>query len=375
MRLIQNYIFNIGTKIPFSQWPEIVHQFLQENHLISHRFLYYFDDIASDNICKDGAFPRCGCTRILKDCPALGEIRFHNGRVNNRFDILWLSNIDKQENFPEEAVLPLMKKIHRTYGFCSSILSYFDIDFFGKRTHFCTKSKERDSVSDPADVAYGFYGSGITLHRDACTDNYIKLSVDILHDGVVMDATPYCEAMKALLPNIKPSTTLELYLSEEEQQKVDEINRSAEPLLQQCCAFLEEHLKFNFLQNYFSYHYSVAKPLKKLAKQYGFTYRLLWNGGVYSLEKRTARGNVLFIDVDCGPSRLHLGLRISYQGVGFFHSLATTGYAPTCQEETDAYLEHVMSVVSQFESTLLPNLDCLFPETPDWYIPTDFPRD
>ena len=70
MRLIQHYIFNIKTKVPFSEWPEIVHRFMYENHLTSHRFLYFFEDILSDNEAKDEALPRSSCAKILKDCPS-----------------------------------------------------------------------------------------------------------------------------------------------------------------------------------------------------------------------------------------------------------------------------------------------------------------
>ena len=110
MRLVKHYIFNIKTKIPFSEWPEIVHRFMSENHLTSHRFLYFFEDILSINQTKDEALPHSSCAKILKDCPSLGEIRYHNGRSHNRSDTLWLSNIDQQDNFPESKLLPLMKK-------------------------------------------------------------------------------------------------------------------------------------------------------------------------------------------------------------------------------------------------------------------------
>ena len=146
MRLIRNYFFKIGTKIPFSEWPEIVHQFLLENHIISHRFLYYFEDILCYNENKEDAMPKCSCTKILKDCPSLGEIRYHNGKAHGRSDILYLSNIDRQDSFSEEKLLPLMKKIHRRYGFSESDLYYFDIDFFGKRTYFARDYSARRSM-------------------------------------------------------------------------------------------------------------------------------------------------------------------------------------------------------------------------------------
>lgn len=381
MRLVKHYIFDIKTKIPFSEWPEIVHRFLSENHLTSHRFLYFFEDILGYNETKDDALPRSSCAKILKDCPSLGEIRYHNGRSHNRSDKLWLSNIDRADNFPESDLLPLMKKIHRRYGFSESNLYYFDIDFFGKRTCFernysvALRMSKADKIPfDPTlYMEYQPYGSGITLHRDACAENYLKLSVDLLHDGIVMDATPYYEAMQKLLPQIKATTSLSIYLSEEEKQLVEEINQSAESVLQNCRDFFANRLPFTSSQNPFESNYSIAKPLKKLAKKYGYTYKLVWNGGAYSLEKRTAKGNVIYIDVGSGPSHYNLGVGISYQGVGFNHRIGCSNQTPTNQQEADAFLEDTLFAISEFENTLLPALDRLFPETPSWFIPSDFP--
>lgn len=379
MRLIKNYMFKIGTKIPFSEWPEIVHRFLSENLLVSQRFLYYFEDILSYHETPDDALPRSGCAKILKDCPSLGKIRYHNGKPHNRSDELWLTNIDLQDDFPESKLLPLMKKIHRRYGFCESNLYYFDINFFGNRTYFerdysvALQMSKTDKIPfDPTlHIECQPYGSGITLHRDACAENYLKLSVDILHDGIVMDATPYYEAMQRLLPQIKVTASLEVYLSEAEKQHIVEIDQAAAPMLQKCRDFLTDWLLFTPDQNAFPSNYSVAKPLKKLAKKYGYTYKLVWNGGVYSLEKRTTKGNVIYIEVVCGPSHYNLGLGVSYQGLGFNHTLGYSNQTPTNQQETDAFLEHTISAVSELENAILPALDDLYPETPSWFIPSD----
>ena len=42
---------------------------------------------------------------------------------------------------------------------------------------------------------------------------------------------------------------------------------------------------------------------------------------------------------------------------------------PTNQQEFDACAEQAIAVVSEFEKTLLPSLDVLFPETPEWFVP------
>lgn len=380
MRLVKKYLFNIGTKIPFSEWPDIVHRFLEENHLASHRFLYFFQDILGDKELKD-ELPHTGCAKILKDCPSLGEVRYHNGKAHNRSNLLWLSNIDRQDDFPESRILPLMKKIHRRYGLCECDLYYFDIDFFGYRTFFerdfsdARRMAKTDKIPFDPTLYMEFqpYGSGITLHRDVCANNFLILSIDLLHDGAVLDATPYYESMQRLLPKIKATTSVKIYLTEEEQQKIEETNRNAEPVLQQCRDYLSKRLLFKKEQNPFPSNYSVAKPLKKLAKKYGYTYQLVWNGGVYSLEKRTAKGNVIYIVADSGPSHYDLSLGVYYQGIGFNHALGYSSQTPTDQQETDAFLENVVSIVCEWEKALLPALDEQFPETPSWFVPSDSP--
>lgn len=78
------------------------------------------------------------------------------------------------------------------------------------------------------------------------------------------------------------------------------------------------------------------------------------------------------VTVDSGPSHYDLSAFISYQGLGFKHRLAQSMQTPTNQPEADAYLEKVVSTVSEFDRSLLPALDECFPETPDWFIPSNF---
>lgn len=359
MRLIQNYFFKIGTKIPFSELPDIVHRFLEANNLTSHRFLYYFEDIHSSDEQVEDVISRCACAKILKDCPSLGKIRCQIGEYSNT---LYLSNVDTCEYFDEAKILPLMNKIHRRYGFCECDLYYFDIDFFGFKTSF-----ERNLNDDAEELIP--YGSGIALHKDACAQNFLKLSVDIWHDGNVFDATPYFESMQNLLHGIKSSASLEVHFTEEEKLEFERINEAAKPVAEQCRSFFEQHFPFTSSQNNFSSNYSIAKPLKKLAKQYGYTYNLIRNGGLYSLEKRTSRGNVICIEADSGPSHYNSGIGVSYQGLGFKIDLGTANQTPTNQQEADAFFQNVMQIVSEFETTLLPSLDILYPETPDWFTP------
>lgn len=378
MRIIKKYRFQIGTKIPYYEWPEIIHRFLEDKKLTSRHFLYYFEDILSRDETPENKFANCGCTRILKDCPLLGDIRLHYDEKHSRSYKLWLSNIDRNDFFPENAILPLMKKIHLRYGFCESVLFYFDIDFFGKSIPFerdYSAARQMCSIDktefDPTMyMECQPYGSGIVLHRDACADNYIEMSVDLLHDGEVLDAAQYYESLKVLLPNTKVSTSLKIYLTDEEQQNIAAINQAAAPVLEKCRSFFMERTPYTVSQNHFPSNYSIAIPLRKLAKQHGYTYQRI-HDGVFSLEKRTARGNVLFITVYSGPSHYDLSAGLSYQGVGFLHDLSVSRQCPISQQEADDFLARFLNTAAEFENVLLPSLDILFPETPSWFMPSE----
>lgn len=379
MRVIKNYIFSIGTKVPFSELPEIVNRFFVENNLKSATFLYYFEDLPIGNITSEYIEKKSSCSKILKDCPSLGEIRFYNGSRYGRFDKLWISNIDKNNSFSSETILPLMKKIHRTYGFSQCDLYYFDINFFGKRSSFgrdyrdaeylCEEGYDFDETEQIEDQPYG---SGIRLHRDSLADNYLSLSVDILHDGKIMDATPYYESLQKLLPKIKSSCSVDIYLTEDEKKEFEKYSEIATPVLEQCRDFLSERIPSQEYQNRFESNYSIAKPLKKMAKQFGYSYEFTGYGS-YALEKRTEKGNIIYIDVDSGPSHYDLNVHITYQGLGFFHGLGGAMLTPTNQQEADDCLNNVFAAVSDLESVLISSLDSIFPETPSWFIPSPIP--
>ena len=89
MRLIKNYYFDIGTKIPYSEWPEIVHQFLAENKLVSHRFLYYFSEFTQ----REDALQSGSCAKIRKDCPSINEIRTESEDADT-WKRLYITNLD-----------------------------------------------------------------------------------------------------------------------------------------------------------------------------------------------------------------------------------------------------------------------------------------
>lgn len=389
MRVTKKYFFQIGTKIPYSEWPELIHMFMDQQGLSSQRFMYYFQGYLGYSQSYENGKPyheeeylnnlKSGsCARILKDCPELGEIRIQKGSQYGWPDYAYLSNIDG-DPISETKILPLMKKIHRSYGFLESNLYFFDIDFFGNvipfERDFSGAERQCKTRGLPVDKELLMgdqpYGSGIILHRDACAENYIEVSVDLLHNGCLHDPQPYFEALQKLLPKIKVTSGLNIKLSPSEKEEVEETNRRALTVLQQCRDFFNQQLSNNQSQNTFSSNYSLALPLKKVAKKYGYAYKRIYQNFVFTLEKRTPKGAVLMLEIVSGPSRYYLDFSISFQGVGFNHMLGGGSYCPTNQQTADAIIEHVAETISDFETAFMSSLDAFFPETPDWFIPTD----
>ena len=92
MRLIKYWDFSVGPKPPFSEWPELVHRFLDRHGLSSGAFLYHFEqEIPGDDLRKSRTreewIASSGIRRMAKACPSFGEPRVG---VNT----LVLSNMD-----------------------------------------------------------------------------------------------------------------------------------------------------------------------------------------------------------------------------------------------------------------------------------------
>ena len=378
MRVIQTYTFKMSPKTPYSDYPAIARRFLEEQNLTSHRFLYFFDELIIHSIkTVEETLASGSCAKAVKDCPALGEIRFFDGESYGACPLLFLSNIDINTGCTEADILPHIKKIHRRYGFCECNLYYYDIDFFGEvipcdrdltgAEHRATCLKKE--FNPLWNLGNQPYGSGIRLHRYSTGGNYIALSIDLMHNGVIHDATPYFQAMKALLPNIHPAVSMQIYLTEDEQQDIVVWDQQITPVLEKSRSFFTQRFPTKGGQNGWFSSYTIAPKLKKLAKQYGFSYH--YEGfGVYVLDKRTPRGHVLRLLVDSGPSHFDTTYHVNIQGIGFCHVLCKSMQTPTNQAESDACSEKMLSIISEFEKTLVPDLDAFYSETPDWFVPS-----
>ena len=359
MRVIRRYSFNIGAKVPFAQWPEIVHRFLAENGLTYQRFLYHF----TDNVFEPQACPKA-CERLQKDCPEIGESHILPTAVSGMSKYV-LTNIGVENDFQEALLLPLMGKIHRSYGFAEVMLGYYDVPFFGRVIPFEVADDPRKSS------AWKLHGSAISLYRDAVFGTAeLEMAIDVLQVGQLLDAAPYCEAMQKLLPKVRVRSSLDIVLAEEERKQIAEISQAAEPMLARCQDFFAQRLPEGIHQILTGPSYSLTSALKKLGKRFGYAYRSLpGSGATCILEKRTSSGNVLHVWVDAGPSHTRTEVCVSFKGVGFSHCLASANYAPVNQEELEEALAQTMAFVEEFRSSLLMELDACFPPCPEWFEP------
>lgn len=360
MRVIDCGYFKVKTKIPFSNWTNIVHAYMDEQGLSYGKLYYYFNDLVSaeDSEEYDFATKKGPCARAQRDCPAFGDI--HHYRESEYTDALYLSNIETPTECTEQDILPLMKKLHRNYGFSQCDLYYADINFFQQMIPAVKKRGKDLSL-------YKIAGSGIQLHRDCLGENYIYLSVDILHEDTLLDATPYFEAMKTLLPGIKMTCERRVIFDEEDKRLIEERNRCAKPVVEKCVQFFEDHFPDGYSQNYGDAKYSCAQALRKAAKGTDFTYKKE-DAYFYSIEKRTGRGHKLCLEAAAGPGNYRVEFEVVFKGMGFGHSLGWCSFSPTNQNELETFISELMAIVKGLEIELLPMLETCYPVTPEWYF-------
>ncbi len=350
MLAIQTYSFIIGTKIPFSDFPEIVKTFLNQYNLHYDHFLYYFQDNFG------------GLSKIMKDCPNIGPIRSRPLKVGELF---YLSNIEEDTGCTETEILSVVPKIHRRYRLSESHIIFQDIDFFAQQIPavICAPG------NDPSCIK----GSSITLHRDAVFPRWNSISLKIvIHNGNdTYDPTPYFEAMKQLLPGVRHMGLVECCLTNEEKALYDQLNADAVPLVQNTCSYLEKKLPVRIdstpaaLDNP---NLSVAPTLKRIGKQYGYSY-IKHEYGLFFVQKRTANGHYILLEIDVGPMFKGVDLLIRYVGAGFDHRIGSTFRYPQDQKDLEDYLLQIFQALASAEKDVIPALDAHYPPTPDWFSP------
>ena len=349
MLAIRTERFLIGTKIPFSDCPRIVQKFMAQQNLHYDRFLYYFED-------NFGGLPK-----IMKDCPNIGSMR---SRLNiNGGEHFYLSNIDEDTGCTEAEIISVVPKIHRRYGLSEAHIIYQDIDFFAQKIPAV--------IQAPGNTPACINGSGITLYHDSVFPrwNSIDLSI-VIHNGIeTYDPTPYFEAMKQLLPGVRHMGFVKCCLTTEEQFLYARLNERITPLVQRACNYFEKHLPERIVSTPATLdirNLSVAPALKRLGKQYGYSY-VKHEYGCFFVQKRTANGHYILLEIDVGPMFKGVGLLIRYVGAGFNHSIGSTFRYPQNQKDLEADLLQTFQALASAEKDVITALDSHYPPTPDWF--------
>ncbi len=348
MLAIQTYRFLIGTKIPFSDCPGIVQNFMERQNLHYDRFLYYFED-------NFGGLPK-----IMKDCPHIGPMR---SRPSNAGELFYLSNIEEDTGCSEAEIISVVPKIHRRYGLSKAHIIYQDIDFF--------EQKIPAILQAPGNTPSCIKGSGITLYRDSVFPRWNSIDLKIIiHNGTnTYDPTPYFEAMQQLLPGVRYMGFVECCLTSEEQSLYDRLNEQTTTFVQSACTHFDQQLPERITPTpavLDTPKFSVAPALKRIGKQYGYSY-IKHEYGCFFVQKRTANGHYIVLDIDVGPMFKGAGLLIRYVGAGFDHRIGSTFRYPQDQKDLEDYLLQIFEALASAEKDVIPALDAHYPPTPDWF--------
>ena len=392
MRKIKTYRFHIGTKIPFPEWPQLVHRFMSEQDLHSEGLLYCFADL---DFCtgdeKEKALHRSErmrsgpCAKALRDCPALGEVKQLCEPITTT---LLLSNIDTGRLLREDTILPLMNKLYRYYGFAECDLFYTNVDFFGAKLPyerdfrsaegFCER---RNLPFDPnAALEEQPRGSMIHLHRDRLKTNLLEVSIDLLHQGEERDPTPYKEAMQALLPKIRMQEFTSLVPSTEEREALRSLELPARAAAgrRRCSAFFNEKLYAFQRRNEEAGSFSVPKSMQKLAAKRAYFYQGDQYSGLYTLYRRleSRAWITLTAFADSGhPGRLNrsgIPISLDFHTLGYSCRFSHTEFSPCSAKDLEAFLAHILDLIEQAEREVLPAFCAVFPPCPEWFEPLPF---
>ena len=371
MRVINEYTFFYGTKIPFSEIPERIHLFLDSMELKCNRFMYSFEDIIPHN--GPQTWVTQGCKRILKDCPELGEIRIKHDEYD---DYPFITNLDG-ESFPEEKLLPFMKKIHKRYGLFKTYLFYSDIDFFGEIIPYEQPEIKNDNFNA---FSYFYNNTGIRVFRYGLPqDNSISLRVDSLFDGELRDTTPYYNALRAVLPKMRSYHESVLILTEEEKAILNGNNQKAAPILKNCVEFFKRRIPEKYKVPKSTESLGMAKIMQQLAETNGYSYKRTGNGE-YRATKRTSRRAAVFVELSISAEPYTsfandwdgVSIVVSFQGVGYKHELFCDLDIPRNRKAIILRLNETFEAIREFEEYYLDDLDACFEENPDWFEPSDY---
>lgn len=363
MRILQCYRFLIGTKIPFDKWPGIIEQYLQEQNLRHHSFHYCLETYDDLEKCRQSATDTqrkgTGCERALKENPFLGPIKIRQTKYNT---IQSLNNFDEESNASKEDIYAIISKIYKRYGFVNTSLIYRDVDFFSRRVPTLVPESEY--------LLNGYEGSGITLYRSCLSqDNAIILVVESRYPGEVFDSAPYADALGKLLPGMKRQSATKIIMDSNEQICYEELHTQAAPMVQRAKAFFTAHMPEEKGNDEPDTKVSIASWLKKLSKRYGYTYAG-YSSYIYFIDKKLPNGHYICLEFVSNPLSPDADPYVKLCGLGFNHEIWVDGFSPQNSRDASDYFTKLFDTLAQAEKTVFVEILDLYPDTPDWFMPT-----
>ena len=385
MRVLQSFRYDLSSKPTFDQLPAIIDDFLHI-HGLSHRvFHYYLEDLDLTKMFRstlDGTkCQRCGapqyacarcrdeaerylrkgtsCQRAVKDNPFLGNIYTQESKG---FITQSLHNFDDNTNNAKEAIYNILTKIYRRYGFADTRLIYRDIDFFAQRA-----TSPAPEFAVPMQL---YQGSSITILR-SCNPagNAVVLTIASDDPSDLPDATVYAEALKQHLNCKKYLSTTGLVMSEQEKTLYEDLNRRAAPLIQSAKEFFDSSITNSTCIDNAASLSQLASHLKKISNHYGYTYSG-YQYYMYFLEKKLPNGHYINLEFVSNPRFPSADPFVNLCGLGFNHQIWVGDFKPQNLQDIKNYLTKFFEVLSKAENTVLPAILDLYPNTPDWFIPT-----
>lgn len=385
MRILQTFRYAMRSKPAFDQLPAIIDDFLHIHGLTHQVFHYYLADLDLTEMFRatlDGTeCQRCGapqyactrcrdeaarylrkgtsCQRAIKDNPFLGNIYTQESKG---FITQSLHNFDDNTNNSKEAIYGILTKIYRRYGFTETRLIYRDIDFFAQHT---TSPAPEFTVP-----MHSYQGSSIAILRSGIpAGNAVVLTIASDDPSDLPDATIYAEALKQHLNCKQYLSTTDLVMSEQEKSLYENLNRQAIPLIQSAKEFFDSRITTPACIDNTASLSQLASQLKKICNHYGYTYRG-YQYYVYFLEKKLPNGHYINLEFVSNPRYPCADPFVNLCGLGFNHQIWIGDFKPQNPQDIKNYLTEFFEALSEAENTVLPAILDLYPNTPDWFMPT-----
>lgn len=383
MRVFNSYTFTVG-HVPFPELFNLVDRFLQEQGLHYQQLCYDLRDLKMEKSMRIAfaqekrVIPRRKSATVsdlwdlVRDLP-----QFDCGdgiRDMGERDHL-LSDMDDfgqpiERQCPEADVRRLAECFPVPYYLDSLLFSYTNVDFFGRVQQPVDENSSAMEFSRRERK-----GCHITFSKDALVFSRaakLTMVIEVTDGDAVLDSVTYANALALILGKKYTAQTM-LYLSEEEQGRIKEINAAAQPLLDRAAAALKAEIvrfgqqtpreQWNIQDTLFT----VSKSLKKIGKSFGYSNYEYDPMGVHFLSRKLTGGQTLMLVVDVPPRFNEIRLRVRIGGLGFCHKLKLAELYCESQERADGAIQTAFEILCDLEKVQLQPICALYPPTPDWY--------